>query len=64
MGRRFVLSPDRRWKAYLVCLWALRAFRVDLVLMAQATGGAQVTTLLENEAHDPVDFQSFSWVGS
>lgn len=62
VGRRFVSSPDRRWKACLVCLWTLRTFRVDLVVMAQATGGAQVTTLLENEAHDPVDFQALSWV--
>lgn len=62
LGRGFVSSPDRRWKACLVCLWTLRTFRVDLVVMAKAAGGAQVTTLLENEAHDPVDFQALSWV--
>lgn len=62
VGRRFVSSPDRRWKACLVCLWTLRTFRVDLVVMAQATGGAQVMTLLENEAHNTVDFEALSWV--
>ena len=62
VGQRFVLFPDRRWKACLVCLWSLRTFRVDLVVMAKVTGGAQVTTLLENEAHDPVDFQALTWV--
>lgn len=61
VGRRFVSSPDRRWKACLVCLWTLRTFRIDLVVMAKATGGGQVTTLLENEAHDPVDFQALRW---
>ena len=62
VGQRFVSSPDHRWKACLFCLWSLRTFRVDLVVMAKATGGAQVTTLLENEVHNPVDFQALTWV--
>lgn len=62
VGRRFVWSPNRGLKACLVCLWTPRTFRVDLVVMAKANSGAQVTTLLDNEAHDPVAFQSLSWV--
>ena len=63
MGRRFVSSPDHRWKACLVCLWTLRTFRVDLVVMAKATGGAQVTTFLENEPMPLWIFKPFTeWV--
>ncbi|NVO32311.1 hypothetical protein [Hymenobacter lapidiphilus] len=60
--KRFVYSPDRRSKACLVCLWTLHSFRVDLVVMAKATGGAHVTPLLENAAYDPVQFHTVSWV--
>ena len=62
VGKRFAFSQNRRFKACLVCLWTVRTFRVELVVLAKATGGAQVTLLLENEAHDPVTFYSLSWV--
>jgi hypothetical protein len=62
VGKRFITSPNRQFTACLVCQWTMTTFQVDVVILTKGGGKTQIKTIVENDAADPIRFDTLSWV--